>query len=141
MQHEHLTRQIIRCATHVHRTLGNGFHEVIYQRALAIEFELENLSFERESEIGIYYRDRNIGIRHVDFFVAQKIMVELKAQANLENVNVTQSLNYLEVFKMQIGLLINFGGRSLEFKRIHTTTLDHLLHRDTSPNDYNLQQI
>jgi GxxExxY protein len=124
MLHEHLTRQIIGCAMHVHRTLGGGFQEVIYQRALAIEFELENLSFERESEIGIYYRDRNIGIRRIDFFVSDKVMVELKAQVKLDDLHLAQSLNYLEAFKMQIGLLINFGGRSLEFKRIHNNKLE-----------------
>jgi GxxExxY protein len=123
MLHEHLTKQILGCAMHVHRSLGNGFQQVIYQRALAIEFELEELAFQRETEIHIHYRDRNIGTRRVDFFVADKVMVEIKAQVKLEDVHLAQAINYLEAFKMQIGLLINFGGKSLEFKRVHNNNL------------------
>lgn len=123
MQHEDITRRIIGCAMRVHTTLGNGFQEVIYQRALAIEFELEKLSFEREMEMSIYYRDRNIGSRRVDFFVDSKIMVELKALIKLEDVHLAQAMNYLEAYQMEIGLLINFGAKSLEFKRVHNNKL------------------
>jgi len=85
MRHEELTKQIIGCAMTVYRSLGGGFQEVIYQRALAIELGLNNLHFERELEMNIYYRDRAIGTRRVDFFIADKIMVELKALIKLED--------------------------------------------------------
>ena len=80
----------------VHGTLGNGFQEVIYQRALSIELELDHLKFEREQEMSIYYRDRAIGTRRVDFFVENSIMVEIKATTKLEDVHLAQALNYLE---------------------------------------------
>lgn len=117
--HGDLTRRIIGCAMRVHSTLGNGFQEVIYQRALAIEMNLEGLHFEREKEMPIFYRDQNIGTRRVDFFVEELIMVELKAIIKLEDVHLAQAMNYLEAYGMEIGLLINFGARSLEFKRVH----------------------
>ena len=107
----------------VHSTLGNGFQEVIYQRALEIELSYENLSFKREMEMPIFYRDKHIGKRRVDFFVEDKIMVELKAVIKLEDVHLAQAMNYLEAYKMEIGLLINFGARSLEFKRVHNNKL------------------
>lgn len=117
--HGDLTRRIIGCAMHVHSTLGNGFQEVIYQRALAIEMNLEGLNFEREKEMPIFYRGQNIGTRRVDFFVEKLVMVELKAIIKLEDVHLAQAMNYLEAYGMEIGLLINFGARSLEFKRVH----------------------
>ncbi len=113
-----LTSRIIGCAMKVHSTLGNGFQEVIYQRALAIEMTKQGLSFEREMEMPIYYDDQNIGTRRVDFFVDDKIMVELKAIIQLEHVHLAQAINYLEAYNMEVGLLINFGSRSLQFKRV-----------------------
>lgn len=112
------TSRIIGCAMRVHSTLGNGFQEVIYQRALAIEMGLENLSYHREMEMSIYYRLEHIGTRRVDFFVEDSIMVELKAIINLEDVHLAQALNYLEAYNMQTGLLLNFGSKSLQFKRL-----------------------
>ena len=123
MKYEDLTKRIIGCAMKVHSTLGNGFQEVIYQRALAIEMEYEGLQFEREKEMDIFYRDRNIGTRRVDFFVDGKIMVELKAIINLEDVHLAQAMNYLEAYNMEIGLLINFGAKSLQFKRVHNNAI------------------
>jgi GxxExxY protein len=102
----------------VHTALGNGFQEVIYQRALAIEMTLENLRYEREKEMPIHYREHYIGTRRVDFFVENLILVELKALIKLEDVHLAQAINYLEAYHMQTGLLINFGAKSLEFKRI-----------------------
>jgi GxxExxY protein len=102
----------------VHSILGNGFQEVIYQRALAIEMQQEGLSFEREKEMNIYYHGQIIGTRRVDFFVERTIMVELKALVKLEDVHFAQARNYLETYKIEVGLLINFGARSLEFKRM-----------------------
>lgn len=123
MKYEELTRKIIGCSMEVHKSLGNGFQEVIYQRALKIELEAQGLTFEREMEMQIYYRDREIGTRRVDFFVENKIMVELKAVIRMEDVHLAQAMNYLEAYKMHIGLLINFGARSLEFKRVHNNKL------------------
>jgi GxxExxY protein len=102
----------------VHSTLGNGFQEVIYQRALKIEMRKQGLSFAREMEMPIFYDGVQIGTRRVDFFVEEKIMVELKAVTQLEKVHLAQALNYLEAYKMEIGLLINFGNTRLEFKRL-----------------------
>ena len=113
-----LTGKIIGCAMEVHKILGNEFQEVIYQRALEIEMRNQNLEFSREHEMEIFYKGENIGKRRVDFFVEGKIMVELKAVIQLEDVHLAQAINYLEAYNMQIGLLINFGSQSLQFKRV-----------------------
>jgi GxxExxY protein len=113
-----ITEKIIGAAMKVHAALGNGFQEVIYQRALEIEMEEYGLKFAREFEMPIYYKGRKVGERRVDFFVENKIMVELKAVIQLENVHLAQAKNYLEAYNMQVGLLINFGSPSLQFKRL-----------------------
>src|SRR5438045_1158695 len=113
-----ITEKIIGCCMRVHNKLGNGFQEVIYQRALAIELTKINLPFEREVEMPIFYYEQNIGTRRVDFIVSEKISVEIKAVSKLDNVHLAQALNYLEAFKLEIGLLINFGHIKLEFKRL-----------------------
>lgn len=123
MEFEELTHKIIGCAMQVHRTLGNGFQEVIYQRALAIEFEHEGIVFEREKVMSIFYRDIDIGTRRVDFFVDNKIMVEIKARTELDDTHLNQAMNYLEAYQMKIGLLINFGANSLQFKRVHNNKI------------------
>ena len=102
----------------VQTILGNGFQEVIYQRALEIEMQLEGLTFQREMEMPIFYREQQIGTRRVDFFVDNEIMVELKAIIELEDVHLAQAINYLEAYNMKTGLLINFGSKSLTFKRL-----------------------
>jgi len=107
----------------VHSSLGNGFQEVIYQRAMEIEMPFHQLAFEREKEMPVFYRNVQIGTRRVDFFVEGKIMVELKAIIKLEDVHLAQAMNYLEAYDMEIGLLINFGAKSLEFKRVHNNKL------------------
>ncbi len=123
MQYEDITRRIIAAAMKVHSTLGNGFQEVIYQRAMVIEMPYQSLAFEREKEMSIYYRGVEIGTRRVDFFVEKLIMVELKAVIQLEDVHLAQAINYLEAYNMEIGLLINFGAKSLQFKRVHNNKL------------------
>ena len=115
---DRLTYQIIGCALEVHKTLGNGFQEVIYQRCLAIELERAGLSFGREVEQPIFYRGVEVGNRRADFIVANQIVVELKALTALENVHIAQAKNYLVAYDFEIGLLINFGARSLEYKRV-----------------------
>jgi GxxExxY protein len=113
-----ITEKIIGSSMKVHVTLGNGFQEVIYQRALEIEMEEQRLRFARELSMPIYYKGRSIGERRVDFFVEEKIMVEIKAITQLENVHLAQAKNYLEAYNMEVGLLINFGSISLQFKRL-----------------------
>jgi len=113
-----LTSRIIGCCMEVHRYLGNGFQEVIYQRALAIEFNRQNINFSREHEMDIFYKNENKGTRRVDFFVEGKVMLELKALIHLEDVHLAQAINYLEAYGLGIGLLVNFGAKSLEFKRV-----------------------
>jgi GxxExxY protein len=118
MKFEEVTHKIIGCAMRVHATLGNGFQEVIYQRCLAIEMEENGLGFQKEVEMPIYYKNIHVGARRVDFLVESKILVELKALIQLEDVHLAQAKNYLEAFNLETGLLINFGSRSLEFKRL-----------------------
>lgn len=113
-----LTGKIIGCAMEVHRVLGNGFQEVIYQRALAKEMELQQVSFSREHEMPIHYKGDLIGTRRVDFFVENLIMLELKAVIELVDAHLAQAINYLEAYGLEIGLLINFGSPSLQFKRV-----------------------
>jgi len=110
----------------VHSTLGNGFQEVIYQRALEIEFRKAGLSYAREMEMTIFYDGEDIGTRRVDFFVEDVVMVELKALISLEEVHLAQAMNYVEAYKMEIGLLINFGSKGLQFKRVHNNKLFNL---------------
>ena len=119
MKYEELTHKIIGCAMKVHSALGNGFQELIYQRALAIEMEKQGLSFTREMEMIIFYEGIDIGARRVDFFVEEFVMVELKAIIKLEEVHLAQAMNYCQAYNLPIGLLINFGGKSLEFKRVY----------------------
>ena len=114
-----LTHKIIGCAMEVHNNMGNGFQEVIYQRALAIEFELQGLSFVRELEMELTYKDVNIGSRRVDFFIEDLVMVEIKAIEKLEGVHKAQAINYCEAYNIADGLLINFGAISLQFHRVY----------------------
>ena len=111
----------------VHSTLGIGFQEVIYQRALSIEMGKQGLGFGREIEMTIFYDGIDIGTRRVDFFVEEKIMVELKAVSNLDDLHLAQAMNYLEAYNLPVGLLINFGSRSMEFKRVF-----HIKHPDNA---------
>ncbi len=101
----------------VHNALGNGFQEVIYQRALEYEMELQKIAFAREVEMPVFYKQKDIGSRRVDFLVEEKICVELKALIKLEDVHLAQAINYLEAFNLEVGLLINFGNTKLEFKK------------------------
>ncbi|RYM35445.1 GxxExxY protein [Brumimicrobium glaciale] len=112
------TSRIIGCAMKVHSALGNGFQEVIYQRALQIELADENIEFLREFEMPIYYKNHHIGTRRVDFLVGEDISVEIKAVIQLEDVHLAQAINYLEAYDIEVGLLINFGSKSLDFKRL-----------------------
>lgn len=107
----------------VHKHLGNGFQEVIYQRALAIEMTTQGIEYSREHEMQLQYKGHDIGTRRVDFFVENQIMVEIKAIINLEDVHLAQAMNYVEAYHLEIGLLINFGSKSLQHKRVHNNKI------------------
>lgn len=122
-EHSALTSTIIGCAMRVHLELGNGFQEIIYQRALAIEMADSGLNFLKEAEMPVYYKSRCIGSRRVDFLVEDVICLELKAVITLEPGHLAQAINYLEAFHLKVGLLINFGSKSLQFKRVGNNKL------------------
>jgi GxxExxY protein len=116
---DEITYKINGCAMKVHNKLGNGFQEVIYQRCLAIELKAAGLAYEREKEQTIYYEGIEVGTRRADFIVEQKVIVELKALINLEDVHLAQAKNYVVAYNFPVGLLINFGSTSLQFKKIY----------------------
>ena len=118
---DELTYKINGCAMKVHNTLGNGFQEVIYQRCLAIELEKTGLEFEREKEQTIFYEGKEVGTRRADFIVEGKVIVEVKALINLEDVHLAQAKNYVVAYDFPIGLLINFGAVSLQFKKVYNS--------------------
>ena len=118
LKYKEITEKIIGASMKVHAALGNGFQEVIYQRALEIELKESGLEFAREFNMPVFYKERIIGERRVDFLVEGVISVELKAILQLEPVHFAQARNYLEAYNLEIGLLINFGSTSLEFKRL-----------------------
>jgi len=120
-KYKEITGKIIGAAMQVHKVLGNGFQEVIYQRALEIEMPFFGLDFNREFDMPIFYRDHQIGTRRVDFLVEDIISVELKAIINLEDVHLAQAINYLEAYNLEVGLLVNFGSKSLQVKRLINT--------------------
>jgi GxxExxY protein len=120
-----ITAKIIGSAMEVHKILGNGFQELIYQRALEKEMALQGLNFAREFEMPIWYKDEQIGTRRVDFLVEQVVSVEIKAIVTLEDVHLAQAINYLEAYNLEIGMLINFGAKSLQFKRLINSKYNH----------------
>ena len=115
---DEITYKINGCAMKVHNTLGNGFQEVIYQRCLAIELERAGLNFGREIEQTIFYEGIEVGTRRADFVVESQVIVEIKALINLEDVHLAQAKNYVVAYDFSIGLLINFGATSLQFKKV-----------------------
>lgn len=123
LKHSHITKKIIGASFEVHSFLGNGFQEVIYQRALAYEMSQQDLGFSREIEQDIFYKELRepIGTRRADFVVENKVLVEIKAIKELEDVHLAQALNYLKAYRLEVGLLINFGSKSLTFKRLVLT--------------------
>lgn len=119
VQIDEITYKINGCAMKVHNTLGNGFQEVIYQRCLAIELGKAKLNFGREVEQAIYYEGIEVGTRRADFVVENQIIVEIKAVINLEDVHLAQAKNYVVAYDFQVGLLINFGATSLQFRKVY----------------------
>jgi GxxExxY protein len=121
LQYGEITEKIIGCAMKVHRFFGSGFPEIIYKRALRIELEKINLNYTSEVEKDIYYEDRFIGKRRLDLFVNDVVLVELKAISEVDKNCYNQVINYLKVFNLEVGLLLNFGAESLQFKRFTNT--------------------
>lgn len=119
--HSALTENIIGCAMRVHSALGNGFPEVVYQRSLALEMTASGLCFQRELDRAVYYRDEVVGTRRVDFLVEDAVLIELKATHELTELHHAQLINYLTAFRLTTGLLINFGEKSLRYKRFIKT--------------------
>ena len=117
-KYSELTSKLIGCAMTVHSELGNGFQEVIYQRALEFEMSSLGIDFSREHEMPVYYKNNQIGTRRVDFLINGIIAIELKAIIELQDVHLAQAINYLEAYDLEVGLLINFGEKSLKFKRL-----------------------
>lgn len=117
-KYSEITAKIIGASMEVHKILGNGFQEVIYQRALEKEMRLQGWAFSREHEMPIFYKEEQIGTRRVDFLVEGVISVELKALTKTEDVHLSQAINYLEAYNLEIGMLINFGAKSLEYRRL-----------------------
>lgn len=130
-----ITYKVIGCAMKVHNTLGNGFQEVIYQRCLAIELQKEGIAFQREVEQEIYYEGHNVGTRRADFIIDNSIVVELKALIKLEDVHLAQAKNYLTAYNFDIGLLINFGATSLEYKKVFHNRLSENYRKVNSANN------
>jgi GxxExxY protein len=118
LKYADITEKIIGCAMTVHRKMKAGYSELIYSRCLAIEFDKINLSYKKELELPIYYDETSVGKRRVDFMVEDKIVAELKAIAELTDKELNQALNYLENHRQEVGLLLNFGAKSLQFKRL-----------------------
>ncbi len=118
-----LTHKIIGCAMEVHNQMGNGFQEVVYQRALSIEFNLNGIEHKRELEMPLDYKGYDVGTRRVDFFVENKVMVEIKAIEKLEGVHKAQAINYCEAYNVADGLLINFGAERLQYHRVFNKKL------------------
>ncbi|NTS40933.1 GxxExxY protein [Flavisolibacter sp. BT320] len=130
LKYAQITEKIIGASFRVHNALGCGFQEVIYQRALELELKAISLAYQREFEMPVFYMDQQIGTRRVDFLVESKISVELKAITKLEDVHLAQAMNYLEAYNLEVGLLINFGSKRLEFhrftnKKYNPTILHH----------------
>ncbi|MCO6495986.1 MAG: GxxExxY protein [Bacteroidetes bacterium] len=136
-KYDDVTYKINGCAMKVHNTLGNGFQEVIYQRCLAIELEKAGLEFSRELEQDIFYEGKHVGTRRADFVVGNEIIVELKAIINLEDVHLAQAKNYVVAYDKPIGLLINFGSNSLQFKKIFNPNY----HQNQNSRDIDLNKM
>jgi GxxExxY protein len=121
--YKELTHTIIGCAMEVHRVLGPGFQEYIYQRAMAIELQSAGVRFAEEFELSIHYKGNKIGLRRVDFWIDNKISLEIKARSEIDNAYLAQAINYIEASNIEAGLIINFGAPSLQFKRLHNKKL------------------
>ena len=126
MEKDTLTYAVIGCAMKVHNTLGNGFQEKIYQRCMAVELERAELKFAMEVEKKIFYQGIFVGKRRADFIIEDIIVLELKAVINLEDAHLAQAKNYVTAYDFEKGLLINFGGTSLQYKLIFNSNSTYI---------------
>ena len=117
-KYSELISQINSLALNIHKRLGNGFQKVIYKRALALEFNLNNIPFKREVEMGVFYKKEKIGSRRIDFLIDNKISIEIITTSQLEKEQLAQAIYYLEAYNLKVGLIINFGNKNLEFERL-----------------------
>jgi GxxExxY protein len=118
-----LTHKVIGCAMSVYKALGNGFNEEIYQKALSVEFEMNGIEYIQDHKMDIIYKENKIGTRIVDFFIEGCLMLEIKLLTEILEEHRIQGINLLEAYRIADGLLINFGGSSLEFKRVYNNKL------------------
>ncbi|HEX6845780.1 MAG TPA: GxxExxY protein [Chitinophagaceae bacterium] len=121
LKYHEITEKVIGCAMKVHRYFGAGFPEIVYKRALMIELERVGLKYKHEIGREIIYDDKLIYKRRLDLIIEDVVLVELKAIKEVDNTEYNQILNYLRVFNLEVGLLINFGAPSLQFKRLINT--------------------
>jgi GxxExxY protein len=117
-KYSEITEGVIGCAMRVHQRMRNGYPELIYHNCLIIEFKKAGILFQSEVELPIFYEDIEVGKRRIDFLIESKVVLEIKAITELTDAHLAQGLNYLEGLNLEIGLLINFGGKSLEIKRL-----------------------
>lgn len=116
--YKELTEALIGAAMEVHKTLGGGFLEAIYQKALAYELRLRNIPFEEQVRMAVYYKGELMGEYIADFLIDGKVIVEIKAVAGLSSAHIAQTLHYLAATGNKVGMLLNFGGKSLEYRRL-----------------------
>ncbi|GAB2797343.1 GxxExxY protein [Hymenobacter luteus] len=121
-KYKELTHRVMGCAMQVHRALGVGFPEVVYQRSLALELEAAGIRFQREIQVPLFYRGQEVGFRRADFMVESCLLVELKAVSEIILLHQQQIINYLKAYQLEIGLLLNFGEASLQFRRFIRTS-------------------
>ncbi|MDO8620680.1 MAG: GxxExxY protein [Candidatus Levybacteria bacterium] len=117
-QYSDLTEKIIKIAIDVHKNLGPGFVEKIYQRALYLELKNSRLGFTREKRLSIYYKKVNLGYETVDFEIEGKVLIEVKAVSEINDIHRAQLLSYLKSSGYKVGLILNFARPTLEIKRI-----------------------
>jgi GxxExxY protein len=122
-KYSEITGKILASAFEVFNTIGCGFTESVYHRSLVIEFNNRNIQFHSEYELPIFYKNQKVGARRADFLIEKVVTVEIKAVSKLEDVHLAQAINYLEAFNIEIGMLINFGAKSLEYKRLANSKL------------------
>jgi len=118
MEFDKLSNKIINSAIQVHKKLGPGFLESIYQEALKIQLINDGMNLESQKEVKIYYDDKEVGIHRLDLVVNNEIIVELKVARNFDDTHIAQIISYLKATGLKIGLLLNFAKSTLDIKRI-----------------------
>ena len=115
---ESISGDILGAAVEVHRALGPGYHESVYEAALGVELQLRGIPHVRQHEIVLHYKDREVGRHRLDLVAGGEIVVEVKAVTELNDVHLAQTLAYLKSSKIPVGLILNFGRATLESRRV-----------------------